>query len=75
MKSDVGKIVEKVIDNMTWGRYISTDSMKSGDDFTNSGHYSGNGNYIESDKINPAYLVGSCYSMLGWTYLSQKRSG
>ena len=53
MKPDVGKIMEKTVDHMTLGRYISTDSMKSGDDFTNFGHHSGDGEYIELDKTNP----------------------
>jgi len=31
--------------------------------------------YIELDKINPAYFVGSCFSELSWRYLNQMRSG
>ena len=75
MKPDVGKIMEKTVDHMTQGRYISTDSMKSGDDFTNFGHHCGDGKNIELDKTNPIYLVGSYYSMSGWRYPSQKMSG
>jgi len=51
MKPDVGKIVNGVVDNMTRGRCIPTDSMKSGDNYSNL-HNFGNGDYIESDKTN-----------------------
>jgi len=30
--------------------------------------------HIESEKFNPAYLIGSCYIKPGWSYLSQMRS-
>jgi len=30
--------------------------------------------YIESNKSNPDYLIGSCYSKLGWSYSNQMRS-
>jgi len=52
---------ENVVDNMTGGRCILTDSMKSGDDYFNFGHNSEIGYYIESDNTIPAYLVGSYY--------------
>ena len=51
MKPDVGKIVNGVVDNMTRGRCIPTDSMKIGDNYSNL-HNFGNGDYIELDKTN-----------------------
>jgi len=71
VKLEVGKIA---FDNVTREKCISTDWMKSGDDYSNLDHNSGIGHYIESDKINPAYLIGSCYLQPGWRYPSQKRS-
>ena len=44
---------------MTWGSYIPTDSVKSEDDDCSSlVHNIGTGAYVDSDKTNPAYLVG-----------------
>ena len=43
---------------MTQGNYIPTDSMKSGDDYSNLVHNIGVGAYVDSDKTNLAYLVG-----------------
>jgi len=50
--------VEMVVGNMTRGNCILTNSMKSGDNYSNFDYNSGIGAYVESDKINPAYLVG-----------------
>jgi len=54
MKLDVGKVVDK----MTQESCIPTDSMKSDDDYCSLIHNIGTGAYIDSDKTNPAYLVG-----------------
>jgi len=54
MKLDVGKVV----DYMTWGSSIPTDSMKSGDDCSSLIHSIGTRAYIDSDKSNPTHLVG-----------------
>jgi len=51
-------IVGKVIDNMTRGSCIPTDSVKSGDDHFNHVHNIGDETYIDSDKTNPTYLIG-----------------
>jgi len=50
MKMNVGKIVERVVDNMTPGRYIPTNSIKSEDDCADLNHNSGDEGYIESGK-------------------------
>jgi len=50
--------VGKAVDNMTQGNYIPTDSMKSGDDYSNLVHNIGVGAYVDSDKTNLTYLVG-----------------
>ena len=50
--------VSKVVDKITRGSFIPTDSMKSGDDYSNLVHNIGAGAYFGSDKINLAYLVG-----------------
>ena len=52
------KIVGKVVDNMTRGSFIPTDSMKSRDDYSSLVHNIGTGAYVDSDKTNLAYLVG-----------------
>jgi len=59
MKPNVEKIMERVVDNMTRGRCIPTDSMKSRDDCSNLGHNFENWDYIESNKTNLVHLVGS----------------
>jgi len=43
--------VEKVVDNITWGKCIPTDSMKSGDNCSNLIHNTGTGKYVESKLI------------------------
>jgi len=53
MKLDVGKVV----DYMTRGSCIPTDSVKSDDDCSSLVYSIGTGAYIDSDKTNPAYLV------------------
>ena len=65
MKQDFEKIVKKVVDNLTWGRHVPTYSIKSGDNCANFGHNSGDGDYIELDKNNPIYLIGSYFSKSG----------
>ena len=54
MKLDVGK----EIDCMTQGSCVPTDSVKSGADCSNLVYSIETGAYIDSDKINLAYLVG-----------------
>jgi len=55
MKLNVGKVVN----NMTLGSSIPTDSVKSGDDdYFSLIHNIRTGAYVDSDKTNPAYLVG-----------------
>jgi len=54
MKVDVGKVV----DSMTQGSCIFTDSVKSGDDHLNLVHNAGVRECTDSDKTSPAYLVG-----------------
>ena len=46
-------------DNLTRGRWILTDSVKSENYFENLDHKIGYIGHIESDKLNPAYMVGS----------------
>ena len=52
------KIVGKVVDNMTRGSCIPTNSVKSRDDYSTLVHNIGTGPYVDPDKTNPAYLVG-----------------
>ena len=54
MKLDVGKVVNC----MTRVSYIPTDSVKSGDDCSSPVHNIRTEAYIDSDKINQAYLIG-----------------
>ena len=55
MKLNVGKVV----DNMTQGNCIPTNSVKSGDDdYSSLIHNIETGAYVDSDKTNPAYLIG-----------------
>ena len=54
MKLDVGKLVN----HMTQGSCIPTDSMKSADNYSSLIHSIGTRLYIDSDKTNLAYLVG-----------------
>ena len=54
MKLNVGEVV----DSMTQGSCILTDSVKSYDDHPNLVHNTGIRAYIDSDKTNLAYLVG-----------------
>ena len=54
MKLNVGQVV----DSMTRGSCIPTDSVKSGDNHPNLVHNIGVGAYTDSDKTNLAYLVG-----------------
>ena len=52
-------VVGNVVDHMTQGSYIPTDSVKRGDDDCSSLIYNiGTGVYTDSDKTNLAYLVG-----------------
>ena len=54
MKLDVGKMV----DYMTRGSCIPTDSMKNDDDCYSLVHNIETGAYMNSDKTNLAYFVG-----------------
>ena len=54
MKMNIGKMVDK----MTQGSCIPTDSLKSRDDYSNPYDNFGTGKYIELDKTNPVYLIG-----------------
>jgi len=47
-----------MVDNMTRESCIPIDSMKSGDNYSNLVHNTGTGDNIDSDKINPTYLIG-----------------
>ena len=67
MKLNVGKVVDK----MTQKSCIPTDSVKSGDDDSSLVHNIGTGAYIDSDKTNPAYLVGQSYEMLAIIFKSK----
>ena len=54
---NIVKIVDKVdkkVENLTRGRWIPIDSMKSWNYFRNYGHKIGGMGYIDSDKTNPA---------------------
>ena len=62
MKLDVGKVV----DHMTQGSCIPTDSVKSEDDCSSPFYNVRTGTYIDSDKINLTYLVGYSYEIPGW---------
>ena len=53
MKLDVGNVV----DYMTRGNCIPTDSMKNGDDCSSLVRSIETGAYINSDKTNPAHMV------------------
>jgi len=55
-----------VVDHNTRESCISTDSVKSGDDYSSLVHSIGTGAYIDSDKTNLAYLVGSSYELPDW---------
>ena len=50
--------VGQVVDSMTRGSCIPTDLVKSDDNHPNLIHNIGVGAYTDSDKTNPAYLVG-----------------
>ena len=50
--------VGKVVNSKTRRSCIPTDSVKSGDDYSNLIHNTRIGTYIDSDKTNLAYLVG-----------------
>ena len=71
-KKYIVKIMDKVIENLTWGRWISIDSVKSWNYFWNVGHQISGMGYIESNTSNPAYLVGSYFSKLGWSYSTMR---
>ena len=68
------KIMDKVVENLSQGRCIPIDSVKSENYFENYCYKIGGMGYIESDKSNPAYFIGSCYKKSVWSYLSQMRS-
>ena len=52
---------------MTQGSCIPTDSVKRGDDDCSSLVYNIKTRaYVDTDKTNPAYLVGQNYEMSDW---------
>ena len=51
--------VSKMIDSMTRGSCISTDSVKSGNDYSSLVYSIRTGSHIEPDNPNSAYKVGS----------------
>ena len=55
---DIMKIMDKVVENLTRGSWISIDSVKSRNYFEIYGHKIGNMGHIESDNPNSAYMVG-----------------
>ena len=63
VKQNVGKkMVDKVIDNLTRGWWIPTNFVKSENYFKILDHKIWDIGHIESDKLNPAYMVGSHYT-------------
>ena len=50
------KIMDKEIENLTRGRWIPIDSVKSWNYFGNYSHKIGDIGCIDSDKSNPVYL-------------------
>ena len=50
--------VSKAVDSKTRWSCIPTETVKSGDDYPIIVHNTGIGAYIDSDKINLAYVVG-----------------
>ena len=67
------KIVNKVVENLTRERWIPIDFVTSWNYFEKFGYKIKGMGYVESDKFNPAYLIGSFYLKPGWSYLSQMR--
>ena len=55
------EIVDKEVENLTRGRWIPIDSVKSWNYFGHYGYKIGGMGHIESDKSNPTYLIGLCY--------------
>jgi len=51
------------------------DSLKKKNYFENYGHRIGGTGHIESDKLNPAYIISLYCTQLGWSYPSQMRLG
>ena len=72
---NIVEIVDKMVKNLTRGRWIPIDSVKSWNYFKNCGHKIRGMGHIESDIPNPSYMIGSCLTYPGWSYLSQMRSG
>ena len=52
---NIVKIVDKVVENLTQGRWIPIDSVKNWNYFKNYGHKIGGMGCIDSDKTNPAH--------------------
>ena len=53
------KIVDKMVEILTWGSWIPIDSVKSENYFKNYSHKIGVIGCIDLDKSNLVYLVGS----------------
>ena len=68
---DIEKIMDKVVENLTQGRWIPIDFVKSENYFGNDGYKTGGMGCIDSDKSNPVYLVGSYCKKPGCNYLNQ----
>ena len=76
------KMVDKVVENLTQGRWIPIDSVKSENYFKNFDRRIGDTGHIESDKPNPAYIVCLClfvkyiaiiiFSILIWIHISSR---
>ena len=49
------KTMDKVVEKLTRGRWISIDSVKSWNYFRNYGHKIGGIGYIDLNKINPTH--------------------
>ena len=59
-RMNIVKIVDKMVENLTRGRWILMNYVKSGSHFENYSHMIRDMGHIESDNPNPVYIVGSC---------------
>jgi len=73
-KMNIVEIVDKVVENLTRGRWFLIDSVKSWNYFRNYGHKIGGMGCIDSDKSNPVYLVGLYRKKPEWNYPNQMGS-
>jgi len=56
----ITKIVDNVAENLTRGKWIPMNSVKSRNYFVNLGYTIEDMGHIESDNPSLAYMVGSC---------------